>query len=490
MKKKTLIIATAAILLITLFTPFAQASSDGQASSEMRLSSSPDFPESIVISGQNITVTKLPAAPDYRYILLYLKDAAGGSVVFDMIAERDRGGNAVFNAGSVPAGRYNAEIFHSAQEYSTYSGMLWGGDVQVLWYGYSGVFVESAMYAHNTNVSRGKRADLAALSYYLEPSPDIQSGSAAIRSASSRIVAGINDSYGKAMAIHDWVCDNIYYNHDSVAGRAGYGDYSAAGVLNSRRSVCEGYANLMAALLRAAGIPAKKVSGFATGGSTGGKWPQALSTDTINHSWNEAFVDGRWILIDATWDSGNDWEYGRVSSSGGLIDHRYFDTSQALFSADHMIADYSEAAVDRFANNRRYPAAAFAGRVRLNGSREAAVTVYTIEYSNYIKLRDLAALLSYAGRHFSVGWNSVVNEITVISGMSYCFMGSEFSGTPARTAASATIPAVRFSVDGKLTYISAFSINGVTYLKLRDAADIFGFNLQYDVMTNTLQIAA
>ena len=102
---------------------------------------------------------------------------------------------------------------------------------------------------------------------------------------------------------------------------------------------------MTAALLRAAGVPAKKVSGFALGVSND-YWPEDLDLEKDgNHSWNEFWANGRWIIIDTTWDSGNKWENGAISENEGLIGYHYFDINVGLFSADHVIEDYKESDV-------------------------------------------------------------------------------------------------------------------------------------------------
>lgn len=66
----------------------------------------------------------------------------------------------------------------------------------------------------------------------------------------------------------------------------------------------------MTALLRAAGIPARQVYGkvLTESGPTG-------------HEWNQVWIDGRWIHVDATWDL--------------FWGHRYFDFQLSEPGVDH-----------------------------------------------------------------------------------------------------------------------------------------------------------
>jgi hypothetical protein len=118
--------------------------------------------------------------------------------------------------------------------------------------------------------------------------------------------------------------------------------------MNSRRSICVGYANLTAALLRAKEIPAKTVSGYGRITTKTGTWTLSqLSGNEINHVWNEAYINGRWIIIDTTWDSGNDYRGGKKTSSDGLYYSRYFDPTLEAISIDHRIHDYAESAIPK-----------------------------------------------------------------------------------------------------------------------------------------------
>jgi len=68
--------------------------------------------------------------------------------------------------------------------------------------------------------------------------------------------------------------------------------FSAVDVLRERRAECQGHAYLLAALARAAGIPARVVNGIAYSEAHGG---------FLYHTWNELWIEGRgWQPVDAT----------------------------------------------------------------------------------------------------------------------------------------------------------------------------------------------
>lgn len=62
---------------------------------------------------------------------------------------------------------------------------------------------------------------------------------------------------------------------------------------------CEYFASALTLMLRAAGIPSRMITGFRTG-----RWVEDTKTLVIEqrhaHAWVEAFVDGKWLILDPT----------------------------------------------------------------------------------------------------------------------------------------------------------------------------------------------
>ena len=88
----------------------------------------------------------------------------------------------------------------------------------------------------------------------------------------------------KILAMADWIRREMDY----VPGSSD-GETTAADAFVQRQGVCRDYAHLMAALARAAGIPARVVSGY------------ALALDPPDfHAVVEVWLEGGWHLVDAT----------------------------------------------------------------------------------------------------------------------------------------------------------------------------------------------
>lgn len=158
----------------------------------------------------------------------------------------------------------------------------------------------------------------------------------AIMELSNTLVSGAGNDYEKVRLIYDWVVDNIYYDYDVYYSKSGYVT-DPPGVLELKRSVCQGYSELLSALIRAQGIPCMIVSTFSLGISTSGEWTDEYAANTSsNHAHVEAWVDGRWAAMDATWDSNNKYENG-VYNYIPCDCYLYFDITPEVLSGNHKI---------------------------------------------------------------------------------------------------------------------------------------------------------
>ena len=325
-------------------TNVSQYSYDTNIDYRIEMNSSERYPKSIYISGKLLGIDKIPVISTYKYIWLILKDSNGKEVYNNIVSNST--GSISFYLDKIAEGKYSVNLYASSERYGSYKSLIYGNDIEILYKDGKLSFVPYPYYDHNMAVVNNKRTDEKALAYYRQPSSDIQSDNQEIIDLANSITAGITNDYDKAVAIHDWVCNNIYYDWDSYSSKNYTGmDTSALGTLHSKRSVCDGYANLTAALLRAAGVPAKKISGFALGVSND-YWPENFDPNKdTNHAWNEFWANGRWVILDTTWDSDNVWRNGGIEKNTGLRGYHYFDINVGLLSADHVIKDYNEADV-------------------------------------------------------------------------------------------------------------------------------------------------
>ena len=116
------------------------------------------------------------------------------------------------------------------------------------------------------------------------------------------LTAGAGDELHKVKILHDWIAERIAYDVDSYFSGA-KADTSVGSTLKRRKAVCYGYAALMAEMCSLAGVRCQKISGFGRGyGFAAGREQDPSQT---NHAWNAVEIDGRWHLVDVSWDAGH-----------------------------------------------------------------------------------------------------------------------------------------------------------------------------------------
>lgn len=153
-----------------------------------------------------------------------------------------------------------------------------------------------------------------------------------------KIIRHSCSNYDKILAVHDWVADNIYYDYDSLSDNSyKQQKHDALSVINRKRTVCAGYSELTKALLKAVGVHAINMDCFALGYMTNGTWDMTANMECgANHVITLAYADDRWLMMDTTWDSDNEYKNDKYIKKAGFgVSHQYFDCTLAFFSYTH-----------------------------------------------------------------------------------------------------------------------------------------------------------
>jgi transglutaminase-like putative cysteine protease len=124
-----------------------------------------------------------------------------------------------------------------------------------------------------------------AVAVELAPDPLCESDHPRMRQLAAEVVAGRENPWDKVVAIVHWVNANIVSSLSSNRT-------TALGVLEARAGDCSESTLLACALLRASGVPARRVEGVAYVGPS----ERILGC----HAWLEVWI-GRWIPVDPTW---------------------------------------------------------------------------------------------------------------------------------------------------------------------------------------------
>lgn len=164
---------------------------------------------------------------------------------------------------------------------------------------------------------------------YLELDPRLVSSQdlAEIRKFTLQITSEESSDIEKAREIYNWVCNNISYDSNSSDGTVF--SQTPLKVLNRRTAICDGYSQLIQAMLVSIDIPCAFISGFSP--DSGMDYlpdDSSCFNNSPNHSWNVAYLDNRWVLIDGT--------FGAQSSGPA----GWFDTDLKSFSIIHRYSQF------------------------------------------------------------------------------------------------------------------------------------------------------
>ena len=147
------------------------------------------------------------------------------------------------------------------------------------------------------------------------PSRGVESDSPQIIELANNLIKDKISERDKTKAIYDFVANNISYDVTKFQNEDFNWDDSALKTLELKTGVCQDYAYLTIALLRAVNIEARFVEGYTTD----------------RHAWVEARVDGRWLTMDPTWGAGYIKENKFIAS----YSEDYFDPADEDFNKTH-----------------------------------------------------------------------------------------------------------------------------------------------------------
>ncbi len=135
----------------------------------------------------------------------------------------------------------------------------------------------------------------------------------------------------KVKMIHDWITNNIYYDFECMSQCS----QDAYSVYTRRTGVCAGYSRLFTFFLRSLEIPTLYVRGLASFSSTD-DYELLVSQNNTNHAWNLVFLDGKWQIIDTTWNTGLSYD----ATNGYYVRYppywKYYNISSDFISKSHI----------------------------------------------------------------------------------------------------------------------------------------------------------
>ena len=139
-----------------------------------------------------------------------------------------------------------------------------------------------------------------------------------------------------------------------------------------------------------------------------------------------------------------------------------------------------------FAESKTVDAVKNTKKVTLDGE-EVMVGAYDVEGYNYLKLRDVAAILNTKKCQFNVGFDKPTKLITVELAKGYEKVEGDLAEIKDEKA-KAIVSVKKILVNGEEKEIKTALINEYNYMQLRDLASLVGLDVKYDKVNKVIML--
>lgn len=139
-----------------------------------------------------------------------------------------------------------------------------------------------------------------------------------------------------------------------------------------------------------------------------------------------------------------------------------------------------------FAESKTVDAVKNTKKVTLDGE-EVMVGAYDVEGYNYLKLRDVAAILNGKKCQFSVGYDEPTKLISVELAKAYEKVEGDLAEIKDEKA-KAIIRVIKILVNGEEKEVKTALINENNYMQLRDLGALVGLGVGYDKVNKVIQL--
>ncbi len=139
-----------------------------------------------------------------------------------------------------------------------------------------------------------------------------------------------------------------------------------------------------------------------------------------------------------------------------------------------------------FAESKTVDAVKNTKKVTLDGE-EVMVGAYDVEGYNYLKLRDIAAILNGKKCQFSVGYDEPTKLISVELAKAYEKVEGDLAEIKDEKA-KAIVSVKKILVNGEEKEVKTALINEYNYMQLRDLGSLVGLNVGYDKVNKVIML--
>ncbi len=137
-----------------------------------------------------------------------------------------------------------------------------------------------------------------------------------------------------------------------------------------------------------------------------------------------------------------------------------------------------------FAESKTADARKTSQKITLDG-QAVDIGAYNIEGHNYVKLRDVAAIMTAKKSQFNVGYDAEKNLVIVETDKPYTKEAGDLAAIK-DAKAKAVLEVKKIMVNGEAKDIKTALIKGNNYMQLRDLGRLVGFGVGYDAKNKTI----
>jgi len=149
-----------------------------------------------------------------------------------------------------------------------------------------------------------------------------------IRKLTAYLIEPARNETEKARALFSWITQRIRYDEEASGESQDRINQHLRDILRRKKALCQGYAELFAAMGQRAGLEVEIIDGYSKGTRTA-----SPALNKPDHAWNAIRIEGKWHLLDATWEASLT-QKEHLFAPGGR--ESYFLTPPLVFLQDHL----------------------------------------------------------------------------------------------------------------------------------------------------------
>lgn len=135
------------------------------------------------------------------------------------------------------------------------------------------------------------------------------------------------------------------------------------------------------------------------------------------------------------------------------------------------------------------PSSAVPYTVTVNGGEKKTIHAHTIIGEDYMRLRDIAMLVSGTKAQFAVNYNATANILELIPGEAFRSMGNEMLIDKSGLEFTQKSP-FPLTYHGEPLHLQGYSVDGDLYYKLSDMAKVLNVTIEQEAGSNSIALTA